>query len=259
MSELHNPGWLRFPADPAIYDWARCALPHARAAVADPANARWLRCGGTWFAGVNVLRNAADGTIGGSGPLRGAAVEAIRGLLGDLPPFDAGQISVIYPGYPVQDKESDAAHTYRLRRDSAHVDGLLRIGAENRRMIREPHAFVLGIPLTDSDEGASPLVVWEGSQEVMRKAFRTVLANHPADKWSEVDVTEVYKAARRTCFETCRRVAIHASPGEAYLIHRLALHGVSPWQDGAGAGPDGRMIAYFRPALTSLEEWLGLD
>ena len=33
--------------------------PAARAAVSDPANAGWLRCGGTWFAGVDVLANDA--------------------------------------------------------------------------------------------------------------------------------------------------------------------------------------------------------
>ena len=54
---------------------------------------------------------------------------------------------------------------------------------------------------------------------------------------------------RRRIFAECPRVAVIARPGEAYAIHRLALHGVAPWQEEAPAGPDGRMIAYFRPAL----------
>jgi len=40
-----------------------------------------------------------------------------------------------------------------------------------------------------------------------------------------------------------------AAPGQAYLLHRLALHGVAPWADGAEASADGRMVAYFRPIL----------
>jgi hypothetical protein len=41
------------------------------------------------------------------------------------------------------------------------------------------------------------------------------------------------------------------------LIHRLALHGVAPWAEGAEAGPEGRMIAYFRPEFEGLgDDWL---
>ena len=256
MTDGSDPGWRHFPADPALAEWVRHALPQARAAVADPVNAHWLRCGGTWFAGVNVLPNASDGSIAESGPLRGRAVEAIRAMQGELPCWDMAQVSVIYPGYPVQSEDSDTAHAYRIRRDSAHVDGLLRVGPDNRRMIREPHAFVLGIPLTDSDTDASPLVVWEGSHVIMRKAFQDALDSQPAGKWADIGVTKAYQSARRVCFQTCRRVVLHARPGEVYLIHRLALHGVSPWRDGAKAGPNGRMIAYFRPPLTNVSDWL---
>ena len=58
----------------------------------------------------------------------------------------------------------------------------------------------------------------------------------PAEQWGEVDATEVYQATRRTIFETCERVTVTAKPGEAYLIHRLALHGVAPWQPGPRPG-----------------------
>jgi hypothetical protein len=50
---------------------------------------------------------------------------------------------------------------------------------------------------------------------------------------------------------------VPAQPGEAVLVHRLALHGVAPWQKGATAPPEGRMIAYFRPEFQGLgDDWL---
>ncbi|MBE0554438.1 MAG: hypothetical protein IH625_12180, partial [Rhodobacteraceae bacterium] len=42
----------------------------------------------------------------------------------------------------------------------------------------------------------------------------------------------------------------------ATLMHRLCLHGVAPWADGAIAAPEGRVIAYFRPELASVADWL---
>ena len=62
-------------------------------------------------------------------------------------------------------------------------------------------------------------------------------------------VVEVQSLLASRFFESCERVVVHAEPGEAYIVHRLALHGVAPWVDGAEAGPDGRMIVYFRPEI----------
>ena len=154
--------------------------------------------------------------------------------------------------------ETKAGFTYRLTRDAAHVDGLLPVGAERRRMLREPHAYVLGLPLNTCDIKASPMVVWEGSHLIMHKAFQAALNPYPAAQWSDIDLSDVYHAARREAFESCRRVAVHAEPGQAYAIHRLALHGVAPWQAGAHAPSEGRMIAYFRPELNDIEEWPNL-
>ncbi|MEM8752922.1 MAG: hypothetical protein AAGF90_08105, partial [Pseudomonadota bacterium] len=103
----------------------------------------------------------------------------------------------------------------------------------------------LGLPLNEAPAGAAPLVVWEGSHEVMRAALREAFGDAPPEAWPEIDVTDAYQAARRRCFETLRRVEVPARPGEAYLIHRLALHGVAPWA--AEAGPGRRAVAYFRP------------
>ncbi len=77
------------------------------------------------------------------------------------------------------------------------------------------------------------------------------------ENWADIDLTIAYQAARREVFERCPRVTVAAQPGEAYLIHRHALHGIAPWQEAAKAPPEGRMIAYFRPELPGgSEDWL---
>jgi hypothetical protein len=251
-------GWCRFAPDPLLGDWVDAALPAARASVTDSRHARWLRYQGTWFAGVNALPNDARGALDGSGPLAGAAVDFIAAELG-LADFawDPAQVSICYPGYPQpMDGESEALLRYRRDRDAAHVDGLLREGAERRRFLREFHGFILGIPMVEFDADASPFVIWEGSHELVRAAFRQRFADIPPGRWSDEDVTEAYQAVRRRVFETCPRAAVHARPGEAFLVHRLSVHGMAPWRDGAKAGPDGRMIVYFRPDTFGPFEWL---
>lgn len=167
------------------------------------------------------------------------------------------QVSTLRPGYPRPGAgETEAAFRFRRDRDAAHVDGLLPEGPDRRRKIREPHGFILGLPLTECGTGAAPLVVWEGSQEVIRRALAAALAGHPEAGWGEVDITDAYTAARREIFTTCRRVELAARPGEALLLHRLILHGMAPWREGAAAPPEGRMIAYFRPELDRVADWL---
>lgn len=250
-------GWRRFADDPVLMQWVESTLPAARRAVRDPANAEWLRCGGTWFAGVNVLDNDGAGAVDGGPALAGEAVAFAR-RVGLAPgPWERAQISVCYPGYPKpMTLEPEPAFRYRRDRDAAHVDGILPRGPKRRRYAGEQHAFILGIPMAAADDGASPFVVWDGSHEIIREALAAALAGTPVEHWAEVDITEAYHAARRACFERCRRVALPACPGEAYVVHRLALHGVAPWQPGATAGPDGRMIVYFRPAAADPAAWL---
>lgn len=252
VAGLAQRGWVRFPSDPRLRDWARAASLRAEAALADPALAHWHQCEGTWFVGVDALDNDARGAVGGV-PLAGAAIEA----LAPLPALHRAQLSAIFPGYPRPRRgEGDAAFRYRRDRDAAHVDGLLPEGAARRRHLREPHAWILGLPLTDTGPDAAPLVVWEGSHHLMRAAFARVFDGTDPEGWGEVDVTDAYQAARREVFATCRRVAVHARPGEAYVIHRLALHGVAPWA--AAQGPP-RIIAYFRPELARIADWLTPD
>ncbi len=258
VSELLQKGWARFGHDPALAAWAGTARGAAVARMADPAHLNeWLQCGGTWFVGVDTLPNDASGAVAGSGPLTGPGYDAARALYGDLP-LHAAQVSVIYPCYPRPSAgEGEAAFGYRLRRDAAHVDGLLAVGAGRARMLKERHAYILGVPLTDASDDASPLVVWEGSHEVMRAAFAAALEGTPPAQWDEVDLTDIYTAARRDVFDRCARVELPAQVGEATLVHRLALHGVAPWADGADAPDEGRMIAYFRPEFSGLgTEWL---
>jgi hypothetical protein len=252
---LLDRGWAVFAPEPALSAWA-----HAARALVLPVIAGAAReCEGTWLVGVNALPNDAGGGVGGV-PLSCRARQVADALWGALS-LHRAQVSVIWPGYPrPRAGEGAAAFRYRLRRDAAHVDGLLPVESERRRKLRERHAYILGLPLTETDEGASPLVVWEGSHHVMRRAFEAALAGtHPQD-WGEVDLTGTYHAARRAVFETCPRVAVHARPGAAYLLHRMTLHGVAPWSEGAMAPPEGRMVAYFRPELpdTASAQWLSL-
>ncbi|SMX36809.1 hypothetical protein [Maliponia aquimaris] len=246
LSPLDTRGWIRAEADPQVLAWARAARAEGVRVTADPAmRATWLQCQGTWFVGVDALPTLPDGSIGGV-PLAGPVIRA----LSPLPALHPAQLSVTYPGYPRPRKaESEAAFRYRLVRDAAHVDGLIAEAPERKRYLREPHAWILGLPLTETDPEASPLTVYEGSGPRIRAALRAVLERHPPEDWPQVDLTQAYQQARRDCFERCPRVTLHARPGEALLLHRHCLHGVAPWAEGAKAPPEGRMIAYFRPML----------
>lgn len=255
VSDFLDKGWIRFPHDPAIADWVAHALPAALQSISDPKHAEWLDCEGTWFIGVDALPNDPQGRVGGSGALSGQVAELARQLYGELP-LHKGQVSVIYPGYPRPRKgEGEAAARYRRNRDAAHVDGLLPTGPDRRRKIVEPHAWIMGIPLNEVPQDAAPMVLWEGSHNILQAAFRRALAGHPRDRLHEVDVTDIYQSTRKKVFETCPRIELPARPGEAYLLHRHCLHGVAPWS--AGDAPDGRMIAYFRPEFAGgVAEWV---
>ena len=157
---------------------------------------------------------------------------------------------MVYPGYPQQDEdESDAAHRFRVKRCAAHVDGLHL--EDGRRIVREAHAFILGLPLNESD--ACPLVVWRGSHLAMRAALaEDVGAGDPRG----ADVTDAYTNARAAVFETCAPVEVQMKVGQAVLVDRFAVHGVAPWRVGDSAPPEGRMVAYFRPEFDDPNDWL---
>lgn len=239
-------GWQRLGPTAGIKAWADAALPLARVALA--ATSDPLRCGGTWAVGLDLLPNDDTGRVGG--------VDLPWGDLGlGREPLHRAQLSTIHPNYPQPSAEESAtAYAFRLNRDAAHLDGLLPIGPDRQRMVKEPHAWILGLPLNVSD--ASPLVVWEGSHLILQTALREALAPHKPETWGDVDVTQAYTAARRRIFDTCRRIPLQVRPGEATLLHRLTLHGVVPWEAGVTAPPEGRIIAYFRPLMGSVQDWL---
>ncbi len=247
-ARFYSTGWARFPYDPAVAAWAAAARPVAEACVADPARReRWLRCGATWFVGVNAFPNDAVGAVAAAGvpALAGVPIRFVAEALGfEGFAWDRAQVSVCFPGYPQPSAgESPAAFGFRRDRDAAHVDGVTRYDGRRRRL-GERHGFVLGLPLTVAPPGAAPFVVFEGSHEIMRRALRSRLAGLPPERWAGEDVTETYAAARRECFAACPRVTVQAGPGEAYLVHRLTLHGVAPWTAEARGE---RAVAYFRP------------
>lgn len=239
-------GWQKLGPHPAIAAWAESARRAALDTLATSTES-W-RCGGTWFVGVDALPNTPDGTIHGMH----FAWDALP--LGPEP-LHRAQLSVIRPGYPQPSpEETPTAFAFRRDRDAAHMDGLLPIGPGKRRMVKEPHAWILGLPLNDST--ASPLTVWEGSHEILRAALLNALQPHPPESWGDIDITDAYQKARREVFASCRRIELPARPGEATLLHRLTLHGVAAWKPQDAAPPEGRMIAYFRPQLTSVQAWL---
>jgi hypothetical protein len=244
-------GWAVFPAEPVVSDWSAAALKDALRALRDPALAHWHQCENTWFVGLDALDNDTEGRVPGSEPLSGQAVKFIARRCGGWPALHRAQVSGVFPGYPrPREGESGAAYRYRCKRDAAHVDGVIGIGTPKRRFVTEPHAFILGLPLTQADAKAAPLVVWQGSHEIMREAFRDAFAAaRGGNALADLDVTETYQAARSKVFETCPRVVVHGPPGCAFLLHRLTLHGVAAWEEGAQAAPQGRLIAYFRPPM----------
>ncbi len=256
LQQFYRLGWQTFEDDQRIFDWATAAKPMALKAAADPALAHYWRHGRSWFVGVDALDNNTDGSIARV-PLDSLAIDLLSDAGLTPPTWHPAQVSIVRPGYPKNDgSESPAAARFRRFRDGAHLDGLLPEGPERRRHLREPHSVILGLPLTKHSDEASPMVVWEGSHEVFRRAFSARMQGAPAGEFGNQDLTDTYQATRQEVFSACRRIAVHAKPGEAFVVHRLALHGISPWGSTAKAPPEGRMIAYFRPLLDDPTRWL---
>ena len=256
---FQDRGWIHFASDPKLLEWVSLSLPAATSCVTDPEYQQWLRHGDTWFVGVNALNNDLNGKVTGGVNLSGKAVDFIQSQLSRKFVWDRAQVSVCYPGYPARtDEESESSFNYRLRRDAAHVDGLLREGPQQRRFLREHHAFIMGIPMQEVPATAAPVVVWEGSHHLVREAFQNIYQGHPPDTWKDIDVTQAYTELRKTIFSRCTRLELPARPGECYLIHRLALHGMAPWRAATRGYESGRMICYFRPELPAPSDWLSL-
>ena len=238
-------GWQLIDHHPAIARWAAAAHDLALKTLATR-NEPW-RCGGTWLVGVDALPNDPSGAVPGA-----AFPWAALPLAAE--PLHRAQLSVIKPGYPQpSEAESAAGFKYRQSRDAAHLDGLL-LQPNGARIMQEPHHWIVGLPLNTSE--ASPLVVWDGSHIIMRVALEKALAPYALADWGSVDLNPAYQAARRDIFATCTRRLLPVLPGQATVLHRLTLHGVAPWQQSASTPAEGRIIAYFRPQMTSVQAWL---
>ncbi len=247
-------GYLRFEWHPETFRWAKAARELARPVARDPEmRATWLQCEGTWFVGVDALPSDRLGAVS-----RVPLSTLIRNRIGQRDDLHPAQLSITYPGYPRPRKgESEAAFRYRLHRDAAHMDGLIAEGSPKRRFLRERHDWILGLPLTETSAGASPLVVWPGSHHILRQAMLDRLGDLPEDRWADTDITDIYQAARKRIFEECVRTPLFTRPGEAVLLNPFLLHGVAPWQPGATASQDGRMVAYLRPETReSGQNWM---
>lgn len=250
---LATEGFRVFPADAQMRAWARAAKILAKEQLNAEHQQRWWRHQKTWFVGVDALPNEPDGSVDGVA-LSGAAIDA----LGSTTPrhWHPAQLSVITPGYPGQDAdESDPAHWFRRYRYAAHIDGLLPVGPDRARMMKEPPAFILGIGLNDCGARASPLVVWPRSQIRIAKMFEDEVAKFPGRHLSDIDVTETYASTRRAIMASIEPIVVPLRQGEAVLLHPKLLHGTVPWRHGAMASQRARLVAFFRPA-TSVSNWL---
>ena len=254
LSDFKNKGWIKFKFDQRVARWANTANSNITSKLKNKEIFdNNLTCQGTWFVGVDALENDTNGALGEislSGPFESLMKRTeARGL-------HAAQVSIIFEGYPKpRDQESESSFNFRLKRDAAHVDGLIADFPGGPRKLKEPHAYVLGIPLNQAPKGASPVVVWEGSHHLISKAFNSLFLNRDPEKWKDLDVREVYMQTRKRIFEKCKRRVLHANLGESYMIHRLCLHGISPWDFEIKNFNEGRKIAYFRPELQHLARW----
>ncbi len=178
-------------------------------------------------------------------PLAGAPVAFARdGAGADGFAWDAGQVSVCFPGYPQPwEGESEAAFRFRRDRDAAHVDGLMRFDGRRRRL-GEPHGFILGLPLDDAPTPRPRR--WSSGRARTRscaQAFRDRFAGLPPDAWAAEDITDAYVAARRAAFERCRAGAGPRPAGRglsrapAGAARRRAMGGVR-----LGAAADDRLL-----------------
>ena len=255
---FNQMGWGVFDKEVHILNWANQARKNVceRLLLKDFENDQ-LRCGGTWFVGVNFLNKDKFGGLD-KVAFKGQSVRAVtRRYSSMLQTWDQAQISICYKGYPQpMAGETINAFKYRKNRFNAHVDGILPVGIAKRRYALEYHAFILGIPLVDYNEFAAPVVVWEGSHKIMHNCLSKQLSQFKDSLWKNEDITGIYNEARREIFLKCKPQTVTVPVGGSYLIHRFALHGVMPWKKNGKSGVGGRMIAYFRPQFNEAKSWL---
>lgn len=254
LSQYLQYGYCVFDQDPAVLEWVSSAIEPAYEALARYENQHWYRYQNTWFVGVNVLNNDAAGRINNGPVLSGEAISFIEQSLTNRPiSLDQGQISVCYEGYPKADmSEPASSQDYRLRRDAAHVDGIMKRRGE--RYLVEHHDYILALALNDVSASASPFVVWRGSHKLMQAALCGYLTDYAKEKWPTIPISKIYSQTRKRIFEECERIELALKPGQALVTHRHLLHGTAPWQ--AVNEPEPRVLCFFRPESMTVEQWL---
>ena len=117
-------GWIKFKYDAKLYDWLKTVSREVFSEIQNHDNRNnWLRYQGTWFAGVNVLKNNIQGAVVGG---RRLDTDSSRWALEKFNvkeiKWDKGQVSVCYPGYPKPaHSESLAAFKYRLKNSASYI------------------------------------------------------------------------------------------------------------------------------------------
>ena len=251
-------GWAVLDPDKEMYEWIDQAKKISQQKLdKNYFIKKQLRCGGTWFVGANFLKNDSHGKLNGVS-LKGKAVRSIVDRYGKLfSEWDQAQVSICYRGYPQPSKsETLASFNYRKNYFGAHLDGIIPIGQPKRRYAQQYHTFIFGIPLVNFNAFAAPLVVWEGSHQIMRDAISRRLLKSSVKLWKDLDITEIYQEARKEVFLKCEQKKIVVPLGGTYILHRQVLHGVMPWGKHGRSDEKGRMIAYFRPTLKEPQIWL---
>ncbi len=259
MDNYSGKGWASFPFDPNLYDWAiKVHTLVTKKINSTEGQRKKLRCGDTWFPGVNFLENDSFGNIDGA-----LFPEKLLKFIKHHEPnfggiFDKGQISICYTGYPRRmNSESKSSFDFRRNRYAAHIDGILPVGKTRRRFIKEYHSFILGIPINQAGKEASPCVIWEGSHEIIKNELRKYKRLRKISNWGNEDITEFYNDLRKKIFSSCEVKEIWVPMGHAYIINRLSLHGIMPWNQKPKGDENSRMIAYFRPDLKNGQKrWL---
>ena len=178
---INSQGYYVWPWRQDIFQWSQSLLTPARQAMATPEHQHWWHHQNTWFVGVNALPNNPHGQVA-----KGKAMMSwLQGLLETYclhAPLnlDKGQISTCHMGYPQQDQdEPNQNYYFRKHFYAAHMDGLIPEGKQRRRYLKEYHSFILGVPLTEHDAQAAPLMVWPNSHQRLQTWLLNEFANIP--------------------------------------------------------------------------------
>ena len=270
-SNFYKNGWCFLDSDIENYQWIEATKVNILNKFEQKEfNISDFRSGSTWFAGVNFLDNGSEGDINGAS-FSSELWSEIYGKFGHgIKYWDTAQVSIFWKGYPKKDQsETEKAFKYRLKKYSAHVDGLIPIGSKKRRFAKEFHAFILGIPIMNNRIDSAPLVVWEGSHIIFRNLFRKLYTGLSKKKVSKLDVTEIYQKYRRKVFSTCTFRKVVSQKNQPYILDRHLLHGVIPWNETVNISPMsyqndvfrlnpmfGRIVVYFRPSYKNSIDWV---